>query len=243
MITYRPLEGLEEYRRLLDIQRAVWGFGEVEVIPARLFLISAEAGGQVIGAFDGEKLIGYVFAIPGFKGGAGRHYLHSHMLGVLEEYRNRGIGRQLKFAQQQDALARGIGLIEWTFDPLELKNAYLNIEVLGVVIRRYLRNVYGVTTSKLHSGMPTDRCVAEWYLDHPHTQAVQNKLERPSLDVDQRIAVPADIANIRVNDLPQALKIQADVREDFEQSFAAGLTVVGFDRTEDAGVYLLGKWQ
>ncbi len=116
-------------------------------------------------------MVGFCFAIPGVKPN-GQAYLHSHMLGVLPEYRNSGIGRRLKLRQRDEALARGIKLIEWTFDPLELKNAFFNIERLGAIVRRYSENQYGVTQSPLHGGLPTDRCIAEWWIDSPRVRRV-----------------------------------------------------------------------
>jgi predicted GNAT superfamily acetyltransferase len=148
----------------------------------------------------------------------GQVYLHSHMLGVLPEYRNAGVGRQLKLRQRDDALARGIDLIEWTFDPLDLKNAWFNIERLGAVVRRYLRNQYGVSSSALHGGLPTDRLVAEWWIRKP----------RERVEVVERIQVPADIADARAK--------QAEIADRFEHCFARGLAVAG---VED-GAYLLG---
>ena len=131
--------------------------------PFRMFVVATKIGGQAFGVYRDGRMIAFCLAIPGVKPKE-KQYLHSHMLGVLPEYRNAGIGRQLKLRQRDDALARGIDLIEWTFDPLELKNAYFNIERLGVIVRRYVRNQYGITTSRLHGGIPTDRCVAEWWI-------------------------------------------------------------------------------
>src|SRR5580692_12267528 len=151
-----------------------------------MFVVATKIGGQLLGAFDGDRMVAFCVAIPGLKQG-GKVYLHSHMLGVLPEYRNAGVGRQLKLRQRDDALARGIDLIEWTFDPLDLKNAWFNIERLGVVVRRYLRNQYGVSSSALHGGLPTDRLVAEWWIAKPREKA----------EVVERIDVPADIERAR----------------------------------------------
>ena len=87
------------------------------------------------------------------------------MLAVNPDYRNQGIGRRLKLFQRDEALARGNGRMEWTFDPLEIKNAFLNIAKLGAVVRRYAPNFYGVTSSRLHGQVPTDRLYAEWWLE------------------------------------------------------------------------------
>jgi predicted GNAT superfamily acetyltransferase len=140
------------------------------------------------------------------------------MLGVLPEYRNAGVGRQLKIRQRDDALARSIDLIEWTFDPLDVKNAHFNIERLGATVRRYLRNQYGVSSSVLHGGLPTDRLVAEWWIARP----------RSRVEAIERIQVPADIETARTK--------QAEIAGQFERGFAGGLAVVGFEDTS----YLLG---
>jgi predicted GNAT superfamily acetyltransferase len=187
-------------------------------------------------------MIGFCFAIPGVKSG-GRPYLHSHMLGVLPPYRNSGVGRRLKLMQREDALARGIHLIEWTFDPLELKNAFLNIEKLGAIVRRYYENQYGTTSSPLHGGLPTDRCVAEWWLDSPRVKAVLagGRAERPA--AVERIAYPADIGRIRNEDPAGAREIQRTNAEKFLQALANGLAATGFERSETEGAYLLEPWQ
>src|SRR5947209_20119406 len=105
-----------------------------------MFVVGEKIGGQVIGAFEGRELVGFAFAIPGVR--SGRSYLHSHMLAVRKSCQNVGVGRRLKLFQREDALARGFELMEWTFDPLEIKNAYLNIERLGAVAQRYIVNQY-----------------------------------------------------------------------------------------------------
>ena len=153
---------LAEFREAVRIQRIIWGFEDLELLPVRLFVVAEKVGGQVLGAFDGDDLIGFCLAIPGIR--ESKIYLHSHMLGVLTEYRDAGAGLGLKLDTARDALARGIDLIEWTFDPLEIKNAYFNIERLGAIVRRFVPNQYGITTSHLQAGLPTDRCIAEWHL-------------------------------------------------------------------------------
>jgi predicted GNAT superfamily acetyltransferase len=165
------------------------------------------------------------------------------MLGVLPEYRNAQIGRRLKLRQRQDALARGIGLIEWTFDPLEIKNAFLNIEKLGAIVRVYKENQYGMTTSPLHGGLPTDRCTAEWWLDSPRVHAIlEGAGYRPGATAE-RIAYPTDIAAIRQNDTARAREIQKSNASLFLDAFARGLAVTGFSRSDTEGAYLLEPWQ
>src|ERR1700733_12036568 len=171
MIELRPLTESREFHEAVELQKRIWGFDDVELLPARLFVVATKVGGQALGAYDDGRMIGFLVSIPGLKPGGGL-YLHSHMLGVLPDYRNHGVGRMLKLKQRDDALGRGIQLIEWTFDPLELKNAFLNIERLGAIVRRYSPNQYGVTASPLHGGLPTDRCIAEWWIDSPRVHVV-----------------------------------------------------------------------
>ncbi len=148
---------------MVELEFQVWGFRERDVVPSQMYVVAAKIGGQVLGAFVDEKMAGFVLAYAGIRDG--RPYLHSHMAAVLLNFAILGIGRRLKLAQREDALARGISLIEWTFDPLQTKNAYFNICRLGAVARRYLLDVYGSTSSPLHAGLPTDRLVAEWHLE------------------------------------------------------------------------------
>ena len=161
-IALRNCTELEEFRACVALQKEVWGFADNELVPLRIFSLAPKIGGQVIGAWDGETLVGFAFSIPGTR--SGHPYLHSHMLAVKEGYRDTGLGRRIKLFQREDAIAHGYELLEWTFDPLEIKNAYLNLERLGAIARRYNINQYGITSSPLQGFLPTDRLVAEWWL-------------------------------------------------------------------------------
>ena len=140
-IVIRNCQGIEELRCCVALQKEVWNFSDADLVPLRMFVVAEKVGGQVMGAFDGSEMVGFALSVPGTR--SGHIYLHSHMLAVRKEYRNGGLGRRLKFMQREDALARGIELIEWTFDPLEIKNAFLNLERLGAIMRRYNINQYG----------------------------------------------------------------------------------------------------
>jgi len=241
MIELRPLTQSREFQEAVELQKRIWGFDDIELLPARLFVVAIKVGGQAFGAYDGGRMIGFLISIPGLKPG-GRSYLHSHMLGVLPDYRNQGVGRMLKLKQREDALARGIQLIEWTFDPLELKNAFFNMERLGAVVRRYVENQYGTTTSPLHGGLPTDRCVAEWWLACPHAEAVLAG-QPPTRTIADRIEVPADVDIIRREEPRRAREIQKALGERLTGCFDRGLAVIGFERSARAGTYLLGRWE
>src|SRR5450755_4347263 len=148
-IEIRQITQLEEFASVVGLQREIWGFNDIELLPQRLFVVADKIGGQVLGAFDDGKMVAFCLGIPGLKTG-GKYYIHSHMLGVVAEYRNTGLGRRLKLEQREWALGRDVDLIEWTFDPLQLKNAFFNIQRLGAIVRRYVHNQYGTTTSILH---------------------------------------------------------------------------------------------
>jgi predicted GNAT superfamily acetyltransferase len=212
-IEIAELSSEPELREAVALQKTVWGWEDADLLPFRMFVVGTKIGGQLLGAFDGDRIIGFCLAIPGLKPD-GKAYLHSHMLGVLPEYRNAGVGRQLKMRQRDDALARGIDLIEWTFDPLEMKNAYFNVERLGAIVRRYVRNQYGISSSKLHGGLPTDRLVAEWWIRRPRVKP----------EIVERISVPADIEEAR--------EMQAEIADHFERAFARGLAVIGVEGTD-----------
>ncbi|MEQ1883849.1 MAG: GNAT family N-acetyltransferase [Bryobacteraceae bacterium] len=230
MIEIRPLTKHSEFFDAVQMQRLIWNWQDLDLIPVRFFVVAREIGGQLLGAFDGGSMVGFLMAVPGVTR-HGETYLHSHMLGVMPEYRNAGAGRMLKIAQKNDALSRGIDLVEWTFDPLELKNAYFNLQRLGAVVRAYKPNHYGMTSSVLQAGLPTDRCVAEWHLRVPRFEG----------DIVTRIPVPIEINEIKRTDPARAKEIQTRVRERFEECFASGLIAVGFEKTEGHGNYLLAN--
>ncbi|HEU5410756.1 MAG TPA: GNAT family N-acetyltransferase [Candidatus Acidoferrales bacterium] len=210
-ITVRHCSTLEEYEECVRLQLITWG--EDLVVPSGLFVVARETGGQTLGAFAGEQMVGFTLGLAGFH--KGKPIIHSHMTAVLPDFRDRGIGRMLKLAQRNDCLARGIRLVEWTFDPLELKNAHFNINRLGAVVRRYLPNCYGITQSPLHAGLPTDRLMAEWRLDSPRVQAILRG-ETPKISSDAvRISVPQDISSRKQQDPEAGARVQAEMRQQF----------------------------
>ena len=236
----RRLQDLVEFREAVALQQEIWKFADIDLLPVRLFVVSSKVGGHSFGAYDEGRMVAFLLAIPGLHGTKG--YLHSHMLGVLPDYRNAGLGRALKLAQRDEALARGLDLVEWTFDPLELKNAFFNIERLGAVIRRYALNQYGVTSSALHGSLPTDRCIAEWWIASPRVESMLAGKPGPRPPVEARIAVPVAIADLRAADPDRAREIQKRVSDAFLENFEKGLAVTGFERSDTHGAYLLGPW-
>src|SRR3569833_775620 len=181
MILIRSCSGHDELEACVQLQIETWGYDETDVLPRKAFLVALKIGGQVIGAFDTdlpgagahgtpESIVGFAISFPGMKpgihsgNGKPQAYLHSHMLAVRERYRDRGVGAQLKLEQRQETQTHRNRHKERTNEPLEIKNAHLNIHKLGAVVRSYLVNFYGVSSSRLQGGLPTDRLVAEWYL-------------------------------------------------------------------------------
>ncbi len=193
-LRFRDLHTADEFRQVMALEQIVWGFTDLnDMVTVPVFTITTKRGAILIGAYDAtDRMVGFVYSIVGMKD---RQVLQwSHMLGVLPEYGNSGLGRQLKLAQRDRALARGYDLIEWTFDPLQTLNAHFNFTKLGVVAEEYHRNVYGESTSVLHKGTPTDRLVAQWWIREPH--------------VERRVAGDAALT-VRAADLNDAAPINA----------------------------------
>jgi predicted GNAT superfamily acetyltransferase len=239
VIEIAALSTHDEFQDAVALQKEIWGFDDIDLLPVRLFVVASKIGGMTFGAYLDGRMIGFCLGIPGLKAGA-KGYLHSHMLGVLPEYNDRGVGRAMKLAQRIDAQERGIDLIEWTFDPLEIKNAYFNVEKLGAIVRRYVPNQYGMSSSALHGGLPTDRCTAEWWIDSERARAAIDgrPVSRPAIEAT--VEVPVAIAGLRQSDPSQARQIQQAIGERFQKLFDMGLAVVGFERSDEVGSYLLG---
>lgn len=252
-ILIRECRGTEEIDACVRLQIAVWSFAPLDAVPRRTFLVAQKIGGQVAGSFDLSRpdaglaggpasLVGFALALPGIADGA--PYLHSHMLAVDPRHRNRGIGRRLKLWQRSDALARGIGRMEWTFDPLEIKNCYLNLNKLGAVARRYVPDAYGASSSTLQGTMPTDRLYAEWWLESARVESTLAGHSLPNLRIERTIAVPGEIAGWRrsAEHRSRALAAQAEIRARLQDGFKEGLTAVGFHLENGGGVFELGRW-
>ncbi len=244
-IRIASVSSLAEFERCVELQLAVWGYSDGDLIPKRVFIVADRIGGQVIGAFDRDVMVGFAMSLPGYRDG--KAYLHSHMLAVLPEYRNAGLGRHLKLAQREDALARGFDRMEWTFDPLEIKNAHLNIVRLGAIARRYMPDFYGPSTSPLQGGLPTDRLVAEWWLRSVRVGRILGEITgeetaQPT-PIVERVVVPCGIYDWKRSPDRRKLaeSLQASNRIALESAFARGLAVTGYERgAEGDGCFLLG---
>ena len=239
-IVVRKCETLEEFHSCVDLQREIWGEKDLEVEPSTMFVVAAHTGGQVLGAFDGSRLIGYTLAIVGLRNNV--PYLHSHMTGVHGDYRDKGIGRMLKLFQRDEALNRGIRLIQWTFDPLELRNAHFNLNRLGAICRKYQPNLYGITTSPLHRGLATDRLLVEWYLDSQRVVAAINNLVKDPLEAPATIELPSELESWMREDSAEVGKVQARLREEFTHWFDKGYAAVALRTGPGNRAYLLTPW-
>jgi ATP diphosphatase len=239
-IRIESLTELEQFDRCVALQDAVWGYDSTASMSQKVFLLAAHIGGQVLGAFEGEALVGYAMSLPGVRGGYA--YLHSHHLAVLPAWRNFGVGRRLKLAQRDEALARGIDLMEWTFDPLEIKNSYLNFARLGAISRRYERDFYGPSSSPLHGGLPTDRIVAEWWLKSDRVLRVLGG-DVVEMEVLETVGVPMDVSAWKGSEVDRvkARALQEANAMALEGAFGRGLSVIGYERdARGDGRFLLG---
>jgi predicted GNAT superfamily acetyltransferase len=209
MIEIRDIVEPDEFEACIDLQRSVWGFSDPDVVTAPMLATCRQYGGIVKGAFEsGHGMLGFVFSFPALLGN--RVVQHSHMLAVLENRRDTGLGTGLKVAQLRAAREMGCEVITWTFDPLESRNAYLNLNKLGVRIRRYYVNLYGESSSStLHSGLGTDRFLAEWYTE-PVFEPTSGRIDlQEALNFPQAIS-----AEVGEGGWPEPLRLKADLESD-----------------------------
>ena len=242
--TIRPCETLKELAALVKIQREIWGYAEHEVYPLRLFVTLRKIGGQVLGAFTPRgALVGFVASLPAWHGA--KRYYHSLSLGVLRAHENRGLGRALKMAQRREALRSGIGLIEWTFDPLRAKNAFLNIVRLGAIARCYQPDYYGEVESRFQRGLPSDRLIAEWHLSSARVKrAMAGKSPRPGkAEPAATLEIPADIDGLRQSNPAEARRCQLAVRKQLEELLAQKLAITGFEYDVRSARYILDPYE
>ena len=226
-MTIRPLTEIAEFEQCVELSRDCFGMADVDLFPKRLYVVLNSIGGLVLGALDGDKVIGFLNSMPGLRDGA--PYWYSQVMAVARDYWNSGIATQLKLAQRAHARQRGIQRIEWTFDPRESKNAYFNLQKLGAIVRRYYVNYYGQISSALHSGLDSDRVVAEWWIDQPRV--------KPGGDV-RRVFIPADIQFLKKQSLDSAKDVQMRVREQFLKNLQDDYFAAGFERTDEWSAYL-----
>ena len=259
-LAVRPLQSMSDYRLCEDLQRRVWAMSDdLEVVPLHLLLTVQRSGGLLLGAFDDDELVGFVFGFPGLTE-QGQISHCSHMMGVDPDYWGTGVGYRLKLAQREFALEQGLELVTWTYDPLESRNAYLNVHKLGALCRVYIRDYYGPLTDGLNAGLPTDRLRSEWWLasDRVRKRLVGETAAIPkssvfqvnavrleptgflvpgllSFDLDApvvQVEVPANYQSIKAADPGLAMEWRLVTRQILETYLEAGYVVVGFMSNE-----------
>ena len=260
-LTYRSFDTIEDARACAAMQAEIWGETFADQVPASLLKVATAIGGLAIGAFDGNgKLVGFVFSLIGLREGKPIHW--SHMLAVSETARGAGVGRHLKELQRSELARRGITRVLWTFDPLQARNAHLNINRLGVRVVDYVENMYGVTASPLHHGLATDRLVvmmptsaAEHVRPALTTELnggipVLTPFPRPgdiSIDLDDTTApvvmieIPTDLQQV-VGATPGVATVwRQATRGAFQRALRDGYQVAGFrrDAAADRCFYVL----
>ncbi len=209
----RPLKTLEDCRKVVELEKAVWEYTDSEdVVPVPILIVSVKRGGILLGGFDDAgEMKGFVYSLAAVKDGRPAQW--SHMLGVAADARDFGLGAQLKLAQREHAMKMGVDLIEWTYDPLQALNAHLNFAKLGVVVEEYAENIYGDSSSPLHQGTPTDRFIAEWRLATPHVErriaALGRPIVRDASVASAPLVNPSNAAGDRLVPGPPALDLDA----------------------------------
>jgi predicted GNAT superfamily acetyltransferase len=239
-VTVLPLDNIAQMERCLEIQRLVWGYADAELLPSAVFVMAQKIGGHVLGALYGSEMVGFALAFPARRNGVS--YLHSHLAAVVPNCQNLGIGYKMKVAQREQALKCNLDLIEWTFDPLAIRNAHFNITRLGAIVRRFHPNLYGFTASPLHSGLPTDRVVAEWHLLSDPRCGLRNA-SSPRSTERVSILVPNELGDWKKNDYRKALHFQASVRDQLQELFSRHYAITGFNLGPAGGTYFLEPYE
>jgi predicted GNAT superfamily acetyltransferase len=248
-IDIRECTTVEGFDQCVSLQREAFGLPDLELSPRRHLIVARSAGGFTLGAFDGELMVGFVLnqlaARRSPETGAEETIGYSHMMAVAREYQNRGVGARLKWAQRARVLAEGRRFIRWTWDPVQSRNAYFNLERLGVVVRSYALNYYGTDYSTVTGkfgeplGLDSDRLVAEWELDSPRVEALaRGETTEPRGEPDAAVNIPTNWGALVREDPAAARAELLRVRAEFQTAFAAGLVCAGFERDPSRPRYL-----
>ena len=243
MIAIRPLTTHDEVLAVEQLQRDAWGVPDVDVVPLHMLITPPRHGGLLLGAFDGDRLAGFVFGFLGLTAN-GRLKHCSHMAGVHPDYRDHGIGYSLKLAQREHVLAQGLDLVTWTFDPLETRNAWLNFHRLGVICCTYIRNLYGAMRGAINAGLPSDRFEVEWWIRSERVlERVQSGRDTTAAGTADRIlvAIPPSFQAIKTTDMDLALRWRLETRQRFEDAFAQGYVAVDLVKNDDTLAYVLKR--
>lgn len=245
----RECTSVEEFDQCVRLQREAFGLPDLELSPRRHLIVARSAGGFTLGAFAGERMVGYVLNQVAVRRapdtGAEETAGYSHMMAVAKDYQNRGVGARLKWAQRARVLSEGRRFIHWTWDPAQARNAHFNLNRLGVVVRRYAVNYYGTDYSTVTGkfaeplGLDSDRLVAEWELDSPRVETFARGETPESLgEPAAAVAIPPNWGAL-VGEDPSAARAELlRVRAEFQNAFAAGLVCAGFERDPARPCYL-----
>jgi predicted GNAT superfamily acetyltransferase len=248
-IDIRECTTVEEFDQCVRLQREGFGLPDLELSPRRHLIVARSAGGFVLGAFDGGRLVGFVLNQVAVRKspetGAEENIGYSHMMAVAQEYQNRGVGARLKWAQRARVLAEGRRFIRWTWDPMQSRNAHFNLNRLGVVVRGYAVNYYGTDYSTVTGtfgeqlGLDSDRLVAEWELDSPRVEAfARGETPEPLGEPVTSVAIPANWGALVREDADAARAELLRVRAEFQTALASGLVCAGFERDSSRPRYL-----
>jgi predicted GNAT superfamily acetyltransferase len=236
----RACRNRRELTACVELQKQIWGYENGDAYPLRMLINLVRIGGVVLGAFvPGGTLVGFVIAMPAWHGPL--RYWHSLALGVAVDHQNRGLGSALKWRQRRLALRNGLELIEWTFDPMRAKNAFLNLVRLGAVARRYIPDCYGPVQSKLQQGLPSDRLICEWWLNSPRVcRAAAGKPPRATAEpASATVPIPSEMGDWALRSPAQARAALLRVRKQLRGHFAAGLAVTGISIDGATARYVL----
>lgn len=235
------VEGLTE---CVHLQKKVFGLPDLEISPVRHLIVTKSAGGFTLGAYaEDERLVGFVLSVPMFAGENRAFY--SHMMAVDSEFQNHGIGARLKWAQREKALGENVKLVKWTFQPVQARNAFFNLEKLGVQICEYKPNFYGTDYSTAHEtegnfGLDSDRLYADWHLESDKVKVLakgEKFLEEN--EVVKAIEVPNNWNDLVKSDVKKANDEQTRIKKEFQKAFSENLVCKGFERSETSPKYLL----
>lgn len=236
----RECTTLNDLAECVQIQREVFALPEAELSPVRHFVVTKNAGGFVIGAYDGNRLAGFVLSVPAFL--RGERAFYSHMTGVRPEYQSFGIGAKLKWKQRERALAEGVKYIKWTFEPVKARNAYFNLEKLGAIVSEYQVNFYGTDYASAGSniGLASDRLFAEWHLESEKVRSLAEDINfvepvKPTATVQ----IMSDWLGLVAVDPERAKAEQMRIREEFQTAFGFGMVCRGFWRDDEQPAFLL----
>lgn len=242
----RLLTSHEDLEACVEMQRRTWGEEYAAVVPSSILKVVTHVGGLAAGAFDHDRMIGFVFGITGVEHGAIVHW--SHMLAVVPHAQNRGVGHALKEYQRAYATEIGARAIHWTFDPLVARNAHFNLNVVGVRVASYVPDMYGESTSPLHRGIGTDRFVVSWPVDDTALAARRREIAAArSADtlVQLRVEIPSDIGALQQSDMAAARQWRARTKAQIQDALARGYVIQGYQRSNGTanGYYILERGQ